>query len=79
MSTYLDKLIDLEDQMNHLNIEIREKLYSYTIKYPNIIIDVINNTHIKAKSISNKTYINTINIKTCIKYIDTIEKQITNF
>ena len=66
----------LNDQLTALYNRTNDKLHYLTNKFPNAIITTHNNTEIKAKAITNMSFIKELTFEEKIIYIRAIEKHI---
>lgn len=69
---------ELVNSLTKITNKIQNQLLQLATAYPDAIIDVVNDTPIKAKSINNINYIKTIPVSECLSYMKKIEEHATS-
>jgi hypothetical protein len=75
---YRKKYRDLNQQVIALEARIKNRLLELVKQYPDVTINKIGDTEIKAKAIDNEYYIGCASIDTVLETIQTIEQWIAN-
>jgi hypothetical protein len=71
---YQKEYRELVLKQNAFNARVRARLLELSQQHPDAIITTMGDTDVKAKSISSKSYIDTIEVVACMLCIDKIEK-----